>query len=41
MSKSLETDFLKACDWDTETCLPSREKLESIGLSDVADALAV
>ena len=39
--EALETDFLNACDWDTETCLPSREKLESIGLSDVADALAV
>ncbi|MCY3568525.1 MAG: hypothetical protein OXH38_07845, partial [Chloroflexi bacterium] len=39
--ETLETDFLNACDWDTETCLPSREKLESIGLSDVADALAV
>ena len=39
--ETLETDFLKACDWDTETCLPSREKLESIGLADVADALAV
>ena len=39
--ETLETDFLNACDWDTETCLPSREKLESIGLSDVADALSV
>ena len=39
--ETLETDFLNACDWDTETCLPSREKLESIGLTDVADALSV
>ena len=39
--ETLETDFLNACDWDTETCLPSREKLESIGLADVADALSV
>ena len=39
--ETLETDFLNACDWDTDTCLPSREKLESIGLADVADALAV
>ena len=37
----LETDFLRASGWDTETCAPSREKLESIGLGDVADALAV
>ena len=39
--ETLETDFLSACGWDTESCLPSREKLESIGLADVADALAV
>lgn len=39
--ETLETDFLNACDWDTETCLPSRDKLESIGLGDVADALSV
>ena len=39
--ETLETDFLNACDWDTATCAPSRAKLESLGLSDVADALAV
>ena len=38
---TLETDFLNACEWDTETCAPSRAKLESLGLADVADALAV
>jgi aldehyde:ferredoxin oxidoreductase len=37
----LETDFLSACGWDTETCTPSRAKLESLGLADVADALKV
>jgi aldehyde:ferredoxin oxidoreductase len=36
----LETDFLRACDWDTETCRPSNAKLESLGLKDVALALA-
>lgn len=35
----LETDFLKACDWDTETCIPSKSKPESIGLPEVAAAL--
>jgi len=35
----LETDFLKACDWDLETCKPSKAKLESLGLKDVAAAL--
>ncbi|MBE7519982.1 MAG: hypothetical protein HS107_12130 [Thermoflexaceae bacterium] len=35
----LETEFLKACDWDVETCVPSRAKLESLGLADVAAAL--
>jgi aldehyde:ferredoxin oxidoreductase len=35
----LETDFLKACDWDTETCKPSKAKLEAIGLPEVAVAL--
>ncbi len=37
----LEDDFLNACDWDTSTCAPSRDKLESLGLVDVADALGV
>ena len=35
----LETDFLKACDWDVATCTPSAAKLESLGLPEVAAAL--
>ena len=39
--EKLETDFLNACDWDTATCAPSRAKLESLGLPEIADALGV
>ena len=39
--EKLETDFLTACGWDTETCTPSRGKLESLGLADVAEAIGV
>ena len=39
--ETLETDYLGACGWDTENCTPSRSKLESLGLADVADALKV
>jgi aldehyde:ferredoxin oxidoreductase len=35
----LETDFLKACDWDVDTCAPSKAKLEAVGLPEVAAAL--
>ena len=35
----LETDYLKACDWDVETCAPSKAKLEAVGLPEVAAAL--
>ncbi|MGH2633030.1 MAG: aldehyde ferredoxin oxidoreductase family protein [Tepidiformaceae bacterium] len=35
----LETDYLKACDWDLATCKPSRDKLESLGLHKEAVAL--
>jgi aldehyde:ferredoxin oxidoreductase len=35
----LETDYLKACDWDLQTTKPSRAKLESLGLSEVAAVL--
>jgi aldehyde:ferredoxin oxidoreductase len=35
----LETDYLKACDWDVNTCTPSKAKLESLGLKEVAVAL--
>ena len=38
---TLEKDYLSACGWDTETCAPTRAKLESLGLADVADALKV
>ena len=38
-TETLETEFLKACDWDTETCKPSKAKLESLGLPEVAAAL--
>ncbi|GAB4334754.1 MAG: aldehyde ferredoxin oxidoreductase family protein [Dehalococcoidia bacterium] len=38
-TERLEVDFLKACDWDTETCKPSPAKLESLGLREVAEAL--
>jgi aldehyde:ferredoxin oxidoreductase len=38
-TERLETDFLKACDWDTESCKPSKAKLESLGLKEVAAAL--
>lgn len=35
----LETDYLNACDWDINTSKPSRAKLESLGLKEVAIAL--
>ena len=35
----LETDYLKACDWNVDNCTPSAAKLESLGLKDVADTL--
>ena len=38
-TERLEVDFLQACDWDTETCKPSKAKLESLGLGDVAAVL--
>jgi aldehyde:ferredoxin oxidoreductase len=38
-TETLEKDFLAACDWDTETCRPSKAKLESLGLPEVAAAL--
>ncbi len=36
---TLEKEFLSACDWDPETSKPSRAKLESLGLADVAEAI--
>ncbi len=38
-TETLEVEYLKACDWDLETCKPSRAKLESLGLEDVAAVL--
>jgi len=38
-TEMLETDFLNACDWDLVTTAPSRAKLESLGLPEVAAAL--
>jgi aldehyde:ferredoxin oxidoreductase len=38
--KTLEQDFLAAADWDPETAAPSKRKLESLGLSDVATAIS-
>jgi aldehyde:ferredoxin oxidoreductase len=37
--KTLEQDYLAACDWDAETATPSKRKLESLGLADVAEAI--
>ena len=34
--ETLEREFLQACDWDLGTGKPSREKLVSLGLEDVA-----
>ncbi len=36
---TMQREFLAACDWDQETCTPSRAKLEELGLEDVARAL--
>ena len=36
---ALEKEFLQACDWDLETARPSRQKLEELGLQDVAEAI--
>ena len=38
-AETLQREFLAACDWDQQTCKPSRAKLEELGLQDVADAL--
>jgi aldehyde:ferredoxin oxidoreductase len=35
----LERDFLAACDWDVNSCKPSRAKLEALGLTQEAAAL--
>jgi len=38
-TETLQREFLAACDWDQQTCKPSRAKLEELGLEDVADVL--
>ena len=38
-TERLEIDYLTACDWDTETCKPSKAKLEELGLPEMAAAL--
>ncbi len=38
-TERLEVDFLEACGWDVANCTPSKAKLESLGLSEVAAAL--
>jgi aldehyde:ferredoxin oxidoreductase len=37
--ETMQRELLAACDWDQETCVPSRAKLEELGLEDVAQAL--
>lgn len=39
-TRTLEQDFLAACDWDAETAAPSKRKLDALGLEDVAEAIA-
>lgn len=38
-TRTLEQDFLAACDWDAETATPSKRKLDSLGLADVAEKI--
>lgn len=37
--ETMQREYLAACDWDQETCRPSRAKLEELGLEDVARVL--
>jgi len=37
--KTLASDYLKALDWDQRTTIPSKKKLEWLGLSEVAKDL--
>ena len=34
-------DYLEAMSWDQSTCIPSRSRLDQLGLKDVAEALGV
>jgi len=38
-TETLQREFLAACDWDQQTCRPSRAKLKELGLEDVAEVL--
>jgi aldehyde:ferredoxin oxidoreductase len=38
-TETLQWEYLAACDWDQQTCKPSRAKLEELGLEDVARVL--
>jgi hypothetical protein len=38
-TERLEVDFLRACDWDVNSCTPSAAKLQALGLPEVAAAL--
>ena len=37
--RTLEQDYLAACDWDAETAAPSKRKLDALGLADVAEKI--
>jgi aldehyde:ferredoxin oxidoreductase len=37
----MRSEWFEAAGWDPETALPSRAKLEALGLADVADALGI
>ncbi|RJQ10787.1 MAG: hypothetical protein C4558_04230 [Dehalococcoidia bacterium] len=39
--ETMKNDWFGEAGWDTRTSMPSRAKLESLGLKDVADALSV
>ncbi len=39
--ETMKNDWFGEAGWDTHTSMPSRAKLESLGLKDVADALSV
>lgn len=38
-TETLEVEYLKEADWDVDTCTPSRAKLESLGLGDIAEMI--
>lgn len=38
---TMRREYLEAMDWDQATCVPSRKRLEQLGLEDVAEALGV